>query len=118
MVKSTGNKICPKTRFYKPDGTINIQKYQWKSQNLNRLVSNAVHRFNQRRIFAPVEVWLVGCLHMASPQQDDLRLSGPLSGQGAGSGALTCGRRVPADLREHSLTLSHRRPHTRGSVRI
>ncbi|GFO34197.1 U3 small nucleolar RNA-associated protein 15-like protein, partial [Plakobranchus ocellatus] len=33
------------------------------------------------------------------PQQGDLRLSGPPSGQGAGSGTRTRDRRVPADLR-------------------
>ncbi|GFO30512.1 hypothetical protein PoB_005701700 [Plakobranchus ocellatus] len=38
-----------------------------------------------------------------SPQQGDLRLSGPPSGQGAGVGARTRGRRVPADLRADSL---------------
>ncbi|GFN80907.1 hypothetical protein PoB_000741300 [Plakobranchus ocellatus] len=37
-----------------------------------------------------------------SPQQGDLRLSGPPSGQGAGSGARTRDRRVPADLRANS----------------
>ncbi|GFN96371.1 ankyrin-3 [Plakobranchus ocellatus] len=37
-----------------------------------------------------------------SPQQGDLRLSGPPSGQGAGSGARTRDRRVPADLRADS----------------
>ncbi|GFO31256.1 hypothetical protein PoB_005776100 [Plakobranchus ocellatus] len=35
-------------------------------------------------------------------QQGDLRLSGPPSGQGAGSGARTRDRRVPADLRADS----------------
>ncbi|GFO45431.1 hypothetical protein PoB_007193600 [Plakobranchus ocellatus] len=39
----------------------------------------------------------------ASPQQGDLRLSGPPSGQGAGGGAWNCDRRVPADLRADSL---------------
>ncbi|GFO09187.1 hypothetical protein PoB_003569200 [Plakobranchus ocellatus] len=38
----------------------------------------------------------------ASPQQGDLRLSGPPSGQGAGSGARTRDRMVPADLRADS----------------
>ncbi|GFO23065.1 hypothetical protein PoB_004957000 [Plakobranchus ocellatus] len=37
-----------------------------------------------------------------SPQQGDPRLSGPPSGQGAGSGARTRDRRVPADLRADS----------------
>ncbi|GFN76832.1 hypothetical protein PoB_000333800 [Plakobranchus ocellatus] len=39
----------------------------------------------------------------ASPQQGDLRLSGPPSGQGAGGGARTRDRMVPADLRADSL---------------
>ncbi|GFO29575.1 hypothetical protein PoB_005608000 [Plakobranchus ocellatus] len=38
-----------------------------------------------------------------SPQQGDLRLSGPLSSQGAGGEARTRGRRVPADLRADCL---------------
>ncbi|GFO03870.1 hypothetical protein PoB_003037500 [Plakobranchus ocellatus] len=42
-------------------------------------------------------------LFLASPQQDDLRLSGLPSGQGAGGGARTLARRVPADLRADSL---------------
>ncbi|GFN84837.1 hypothetical protein PoB_001134300 [Plakobranchus ocellatus] len=37
-----------------------------------------------------------------SPQQGELRLSGPPSGQGAGSGARTRDRRDPADLRADS----------------
>ncbi|GFO48149.1 hypothetical protein PoB_007465400 [Plakobranchus ocellatus] len=37
-----------------------------------------------------------------SPQQGDLRLSSLLSGQGAGSGARTRDKRVPADLRADS----------------
>ncbi|GFO04089.1 hypothetical protein PoB_003059400 [Plakobranchus ocellatus] len=41
-------------------------------------------------------------LYIASPQQGDLRLSGPPSGQDAGSGARTGDRRVPADLRADS----------------
>ncbi|GFN84031.1 hypothetical protein PoB_001053700 [Plakobranchus ocellatus] len=41
-------------------------------------------------------------LYIASPQQGDLRLSGPPSGQGAGSGARTRDRRVPADLKADS----------------
>ncbi|GFO07155.1 hypothetical protein PoB_003366000 [Plakobranchus ocellatus] len=39
----------------------------------------------------------------ASPKQDDLRLSGPPSGQGAGGGTRTRDRGVPADLRADSL---------------
>ncbi|GFO44414.1 hypothetical protein PoB_007091900 [Plakobranchus ocellatus] len=40
---------------------------------------------------------------IASPQQNDIRLSSPPSGQGAGGGARTSDRRVPADLRADSL---------------
>ncbi|GFO19029.1 hypothetical protein PoB_004553400 [Plakobranchus ocellatus] len=50
-------------------------------------------------------VWInvsLSFLYMASPQQGDLRLSGPPSGQGAKSGARTRDRRVPADLRADS----------------
>ncbi|GFN83716.1 hypothetical protein PoB_001022200 [Plakobranchus ocellatus] len=43
-----------------------------------------------------------GFLYIASPQQGDLRLSGPPSGQGVGSGARTRDRMVPADLRADS----------------
>ncbi|GFO23051.1 hypothetical protein PoB_004955600 [Plakobranchus ocellatus] len=39
----------------------------------------------------------------ASPQQGDIRLSGPTSGQGAGGKARTRDRMVPADLRADSL---------------
>ncbi|GFN82300.1 hypothetical protein PoB_000880600 [Plakobranchus ocellatus] len=35
----------------------------------------------------------------ASPQQGDLRLSGSPPGQGTGSKARTCDRRIPADIR-------------------
>ncbi|GFO40265.1 reverse transcriptase [Plakobranchus ocellatus] len=40
---------------------------------------------------------------LARPQQSDLRLSGPPSSQGAGGGARTRDRSVPADLRADSL---------------
>ncbi|GFN76399.1 hypothetical protein PoB_000290500 [Plakobranchus ocellatus] len=46
--------------------------------------------------------WQLSFLYIASPQQGDLRLSGPPSGQGAGSGARTRDRKVPADLRADS----------------
>ncbi|GFO08484.1 hypothetical protein PoB_003498900 [Plakobranchus ocellatus] len=51
-----------------------------------------------------VDMWFIRrTQHPAtSPQQGDLRLSGPPSGQGAGSGARTRDRRVPADLRADS----------------
>ncbi|GFO39378.1 hypothetical protein PoB_006588300 [Plakobranchus ocellatus] len=38
-----------------------------------------------------------------SPQQGDLKLSGLPSGQGAGGGAQTCDRRIPADIKADSL---------------
>ncbi|GFO48967.1 hypothetical protein PoB_007547200 [Plakobranchus ocellatus] len=38
-----------------------------------------------------------------SPQQGDLRLSGPPSGQGDGGGARARDRKVPADFRADSL---------------
>ncbi|GFO50650.1 hypothetical protein PoB_007715500 [Plakobranchus ocellatus] len=46
------------------------------------------------------------------PQQGDLRLSGPPSGQGAGGGARTRDRRVPADLRADSLATETPTPST------
>ncbi|GFO03620.1 hypothetical protein PoB_003012500 [Plakobranchus ocellatus] len=46
-------------------------------------------------------------LYKASPQQGDLRLSGLPPGQGAGGGARTRDRRVPADLRADSLATCH-----------
>ncbi|GFN86753.1 hypothetical protein PoB_001325900, partial [Plakobranchus ocellatus] len=46
-------------------------------------------------------VWL---LYIANPQQGDLRHLGPLSGQGADSGARTRDRSVCVDLRADSLT--------------
>ncbi|GFO21009.1 hypothetical protein PoB_004751400 [Plakobranchus ocellatus] len=46
----------------------------------------------------------VFALAVTSPQQGDLRLSGPSPGQGAGGGARTRDRRVPADLRADSLS--------------
>ncbi|GFO22614.1 hypothetical protein PoB_004911900 [Plakobranchus ocellatus] len=42
-------------------------------------------------------------LMVSSPQQGDLWLSGPPSGQGTGGGVRTHDRRVPADLRMDSL---------------
>ncbi|GFO22576.1 hypothetical protein PoB_004908100 [Plakobranchus ocellatus] len=42
-------------------------------------------------------------LYIASPQQGDLRLLGPPSGQGAVGGARTRDRKFPADLRADSL---------------
>ncbi|GFN87863.1 hypothetical protein PoB_001436900 [Plakobranchus ocellatus] len=39
----------------------------------------------------------------SSPQQRDLKLSGPPSGRGAGGGTRARDKRVPADLRADSL---------------
>ncbi|GFN82522.1 hypothetical protein PoB_000902800 [Plakobranchus ocellatus] len=44
------------------------------------------------------------CLSQACPQQDDLRLLGPPSGQGTGVEARTCHRRDFADIRADSLS--------------
>ncbi|GFO23609.1 hypothetical protein PoB_005011400 [Plakobranchus ocellatus] len=43
-------------------------------------------------------------MHTANPQQGDLRLFGPQSGQGAVGGARTCYRMVPADLMDRGQT--------------
>ncbi|GFO01957.1 hypothetical protein PoB_002846200 [Plakobranchus ocellatus] len=48
----------------------------------------------------------------ASPQQRDLRLSGPPSGRGAGDGARIRDRRVPGDLRTDSLATVPPTPRT------
>ncbi|GFO47000.1 hypothetical protein PoB_007350500 [Plakobranchus ocellatus] len=48
---------------------------------------------------------------LTSPQQGDLRFSGPPSGQGAGGGARTRNRRVPSDLRADSLATVPPTPH-------
>ncbi|GFO34036.1 hypothetical protein PoB_006054100 [Plakobranchus ocellatus] len=50
-------------------------------------------------------IFTIRFLYKASPQQGDLRLSGPTSGQGAGDGARTRDRKVPADLSGDSLAL-------------
>ncbi|GFO29549.1 hypothetical protein PoB_005605400 [Plakobranchus ocellatus] len=47
----------------------------------------------------------------SSPQQGDLKLSGPPSDQGAGYGARTRDRSVPADLRADSLATEPLTPH-------
>ncbi|GFN82734.1 hypothetical protein PoB_000924000 [Plakobranchus ocellatus] len=53
----------------------------------------------------------------ASPQQGDLRLSDPPSGQGAGGGARASNRRIPADLRADSLATVPPTPPTKVSLR-
>ncbi|GFN89900.1 hypothetical protein PoB_001640600 [Plakobranchus ocellatus] len=55
---------------------------------------------------------------IASPQQGDLRLSGPPSGQGAGGGARTGDRRVSADLRADSLATVPSTPLTFSVVQL
>ncbi|GFO31941.1 hypothetical protein PoB_005844600 [Plakobranchus ocellatus] len=52
--------------------------------------------------------WLDWFLYIASPQQSDLRLSGPTSGEGANSRARTRDRRVPEDLRVDMLATTPR----------
>ncbi|GFO22263.1 hypothetical protein PoB_004876800 [Plakobranchus ocellatus] len=64
-----------------------------------------------------VTIARLGFLYIASPQQGDLRLSGPPSGQGAGGGARTRDRKVPADLRADSLATVPPTPHNRKACR-
>ncbi|GFO16555.1 hypothetical protein PoB_004306000 [Plakobranchus ocellatus] len=54
----------------------------------------------------------------ASPQQGDLRLSGPPSGQGAGGGARTRNRKGPTDLRVDSLATEPPTPPTTKSLNL
>ncbi|GFO32557.1 hypothetical protein PoB_005906200 [Plakobranchus ocellatus] len=53
----------------------------------------------------------IGFLYTASPRQGDLKLLGTPSGQGAGVGARTRDRRVPADLRVDSQATVPPTPH-------
>ncbi|GFO00275.1 hypothetical protein PoB_002678000 [Plakobranchus ocellatus] len=62
-------------------------------QTLNRMILSNV---NLSLLKSPRGGWF---LYKASPQQGDLKLSCPPSGQGAGGGARTCDKMVPADLR-------------------
>ncbi|GFN98569.1 hypothetical protein PoB_002507500 [Plakobranchus ocellatus] len=52
----------------------------------------------------------LGFLHITSPQQCDLSLSGPPSGHGAGGDVWVSDRRDPADLRADSLATVPRTP--------
>ncbi|GFO08683.1 hypothetical protein PoB_003518800 [Plakobranchus ocellatus] len=52
--------------------------------------------------------------NIASPQQDDLRLSDPLSGQDASERARIRNRMVPADLRADSLATVLLMPHSKN----
>ncbi|GFO14946.1 LOW QUALITY PROTEIN: hypothetical protein PoB_004145100 [Plakobranchus ocellatus] len=65
-------------------------------------IRSSVNCTNSTRLCVRVKEKGFEFLYIASPQQGDLRLSGPLSGQGAGTGARTRNRRVPADLRADS----------------
>ncbi|GFN75712.1 hypothetical protein PoB_000221800 [Plakobranchus ocellatus] len=66
-------------------------------EDLMRRTSGINKRQKQARDKKPKE-W------RTSPQHGDLRFLGPPTGQGAGSGARTRDRRIPADLRAESLT--------------
>ncbi|GFO43926.1 hypothetical protein PoB_007043100 [Plakobranchus ocellatus] len=55
------------------------------------------------RVQYALSEFIMNTIDPTSPQQGYLRLSGPPSGQGAGGGARTRDRRVPADLRADSL---------------
>ncbi|GFN86798.1 hypothetical protein PoB_001330400 [Plakobranchus ocellatus] len=52
----------------------------------------------------------------ASPQQGDLRLSGPPSGQGVSGGARTRDRGIPADIRADSIATVPPTPHNRREL--
>ncbi|GFO21711.1 hypothetical protein PoB_004821600 [Plakobranchus ocellatus] len=56
-------------------------------------------------------------IYIASSQQGDLRLSDPPSGQGAGDGARTRDRRIPAYLRADSLATVPPTPPRKGNMR-
>ncbi|GFN91033.1 hypothetical protein PoB_001753900 [Plakobranchus ocellatus] len=66
---------------------------------------------------------MIACYFLATPdwftpQQGDLRLSGPPSGQGAGGGAQTRDRKVPANLRADSLSTMPPMPLTFGRQKL
>ncbi|GFO31377.1 hypothetical protein PoB_005788200 [Plakobranchus ocellatus] len=69
------------------------EKCTWSQMNefKDSLLYYYCHKFVEPN--CPLEV------KSASPQQGDLRLSGPLSGQDAGGGARTHDRKIPADFR-------------------
>ncbi|GFO22374.1 phosphodiesterase [Plakobranchus ocellatus] len=82
--------------------------WHWEPNEMLSLLEHMYHELGLVEEFNinPIVLkrWLgFGFLHIASPQEGDLRLSGPPSGQGAGGGARTRDRRLPADLREISL---------------
>ncbi|GFN87680.1 hypothetical protein PoB_001418600 [Plakobranchus ocellatus] len=89
-----------------------------RQQNIDRSIETAFPVVRQQNIdhsietafpvvffvsfkFHRTQVWF---LCTASPQQCDLRLLGPASGQVAGGGARTRDRRIPAVLRANSVT--------------
>ncbi|GFN76431.1 hypothetical protein PoB_000293700 [Plakobranchus ocellatus] len=63
-----------------------------------QLQSHARQHAGEKLFQCHTEDWQNRNMEMPNPQRGDLRLSGPPSGQGAGSGARTRDRRVPADL--------------------
>ncbi|GFN78372.1 NADPH-dependent aldehyde reductase ari1-like isoform x2 [Plakobranchus ocellatus] len=69
----------------------------------SRLPSRSLPLVDIRDVARAVSMALVKDNVAASPQQDDLRLLGPMSGQGTGCGVRTRDRGVPADLRAYSL---------------
>ncbi|GFO15834.1 nuclear receptor subfamily 2 group e member 1-like [Plakobranchus ocellatus] len=85
-------------RFYTPglQASTEVQRLQEKAHlnlisHCSRTYPGDVLRTNRFLLILP------------SPQQGDLRLSGPPPGQGAGGGVRTRDRRVPADLRVDSV---------------
>ncbi|GFO30006.1 hypothetical protein PoB_005651100 [Plakobranchus ocellatus] len=85
------------------NASVNACKESFGSSNISKLIAIISHT---------QEVWC-----KASPQQGDLRLSGPPSGQGDGGGARTRDRRVPANLTADSITtVPPTPPHIRNNV--
>ncbi|GFO01189.1 hypothetical protein PoB_002769400 [Plakobranchus ocellatus] len=105
--QTKGAQTLPRCQFPSPLHPPSLNNL-FKLSNLSFLVKS---RFSEGRT-GTVEKQ-EGCdwfLYIASPQQGDLRFSGPLSGQGAGGGARTRDRRVPADLRADSLATEQPTP--------
>ncbi|GFO35374.1 hypothetical protein PoB_006187900 [Plakobranchus ocellatus] len=78
-----------------------IEELVKRRQKSNDTVEIIMEELVKRRQKSTDTVEIV--VRTTSPQQDDLRLPGPPSGQGANGEARTRDRKVPADLRVDSL---------------
>ncbi|GFO34043.1 hypothetical protein PoB_006054800 [Plakobranchus ocellatus] len=74
----------------------------WPTSNEKVFIVLTLSMFQAEFSFLKGQKTGLSFMFLASPQQGDLRLSGPPSVQGAGSGSRTRDRRVPADLRADS----------------